>query len=221
MTRFYFYLSLFAASLLIGCQKNKNDETSLRESAHLKPSVAIAPVIDNSHHYLNWNLSEEFNYSLSYRLEQKSKFLVASPQSTKTISKKFRANYNPFGNDIQWIKTSFPKEDFVVFLELLEHDEALNDFQKTAAPETCSAQLNISIRIRIVDLRQDEPRITLQEIIHDSHFVPRQFTHYNFHQAPWGSEEFSISPVGIAHAQLVKEITTRIEDYIFLAKTEE
>jgi hypothetical protein len=220
MSRFHVYSTLCAAALLIGCQKDKNDQTALSETKNLKPAVAIAPVLDNSNHGLPWNLSDELTYSVCYRLEQKDKLVLADSQRIKALSKKLKGNYNPFGNDVKWVKSNFPGEEFVVFLELLEHDEALNQPAKEISPETCSAQLNMSVRLRIIDLRGEEPRITLQEIIHDSHFVPRQFTHYNFHQAPWGSEEFGISPVGIAHAQLIKEVSSRIEDYILLAKTQ-
>lgn len=76
------------------------------------------------------------------------------------------------------------------------------------------------MRVRVFDLRGKEPKIVLQELIHDSHFIPRQFTQANFYQVPWGHESFSISPIGLAHAEFTKEISSRLEDYILMATKE-
>lgn len=207
-----------ALVLLSSCQKQNNDTASLEQSYLQKPAVAIAPVIDNSESGLGWDLSDELTYTLSSRLVQKAKFSVADPQKTKTQIRKIKTNNNPFGADLNWTKKAFPGEDFVVFMELIEHRESLNDTRQNRAPESSPAQLNLSMRLRIVDVRNPEPQVILQEIIQDSHFIPRQFTSYNFNQSPWNSEEFSISPVGIAHSLLIKELSSRIEDYIYLSK---
>jgi hypothetical protein len=75
------------------------------------------------------------------------------------------------------------------------------------------------MRVVVVDNRGQQPEVILQEIVHDSHFIPRQFNQYNFHQVSWGNEEFTISPLGMAHTQFLKEISSRIEDYILLAQS--
>ncbi len=218
MPRSYLYFALAATSLLIGCQKNKEETVSLKESIRQAPTLAIAPVIDNSKQSLGWDVSQEFTHALCLRLEKTDRVSLSELRSAKTLAKKLKANHHPFTGDLQWAKTAFPKEDFVVFLELLEHDEVPNQSTPEASPEECSAQLNLSMRIRVLDLRSQMPKVILQEIVRDSHFVPRQFTHYHFHQEPWGSEDFSISPVGIAHAQLIKEVASRVEDYILITK---
>ena len=76
----------------------------------------------------------------------------------------------------------------------------------------------MTIRVIVVDIRQAQPVVILQEVVQDSHFIPRQFNQYNFHQVYWGNEEFEVSPLGMAHTQFLKEISSRIEDYITLAK---
>jgi hypothetical protein len=75
----------------------------------------------------------------------------------------------------------------------------------------------MSVRVRVIDMRGKQPKIVLQELIHDTHHIPRQFTRANFYQVAWGKESFNISPMGLAHAQLTKEIASRLEDYILLA----
>ena len=214
----YFTAGLAATLLLSSCHDQDQNSAVSSQATMAKPKVAIAPAIDNSKHSLPWNLSEEITYSLFYRLDQKEKFFLDDPQKMKSISKRLHANNNPFGGDLKWIKRAFSQEDFVVFLEVLQHEEAPNLLDKTSSAKDCSANLNMTMRVIVVDVRQPQPVVVLQEIIQDSHFIPRQFNQYNFHQVYWGSEEFAVSPLGMAHSQLLKEISSRIEDYISLAK---
>ncbi len=217
----YIYPFICSALLVSGCQKNQ-DADVLSQKQSLKPSVAVIPLIDNSDHTLSWNLSDEITYTLCTKLYEKNTLNLTLPGKIKAQSKRVKGQMNPFSEDLQWVKKAFSEEEFVVFLEMIEHSEipAETPSDKKVSKESLSANLHMSVRVRIVDLRHETPKITLQEIIQDSHFIPRQFTQYNFHQSPWNTEEFLLSPVGIAHAQLIKELKTRIEDYILLAKTE-
>jgi len=215
-----FFFTIPVLVFLTSCHRDKteSDAVSSKQSHEASPAVAIAPVIDNSESGLGWSLSDELTYSLSSRLVQKTKLSIANPQQTGAQLKKAKSIGNPFGNELQWIKTTFPGEDFVVFMELIEHREKLRESKIQAAPETLPAELDLSLRLRIVDLRGQKPKVILQEILQDSHFIPRQFTSYNFQQSPWNSEDFTLSPIGIAHALLIKELCARIEDYVLLAR---
>ncbi|MCX6988415.1 MAG: hypothetical protein NTZ52_02780 [Chlamydiae bacterium] len=212
------YASLASILLLSACQKD-NQDTSVSTKAHgYKPKVAIAPTIDNSDHSSPWNLSDEMTYSLFFKLDQKNKFNLEDPQKTKSITKRLPSHYDPFSGDLKWVKRTFSKQDFVIFLEMLKHEETPNLTARNNKIEEASANLNITMRVVVFDIREEAPEIILQEIINDTHFIPKQFNQHNFHQVNWGNEEFLISPTGMAHAQLVKEISSRIEDYILLAK---
>ena len=222
MKKHSFLPLLLTATLFTGCnsQNQENSTALLSETVNNKPHVAILPLIDNSEQALGWNLSDEFTYTLCSKLSQKELFTIATPHQVALQAKKMKGTNNPFSTDISWMKTVFAEEDFVVFLELIEHKEEPNmpvSQQVSSAPETLSAQLNICLRLRVIDLRKETPLVTLQEIFQETHFVPRQFTQYNFHQASWNTEEFTLSPVGIAHAQLLKELKTRVEEYILIA----
>jgi hypothetical protein len=218
MNRLFFLLTGSAVLLLCGCQKQTDDATALSQSRFEKPSIAIAPVIDSSESGVCWDLSDEFTYSVSSRLAQRAKISVVDPQRTKMQIKKLKLSHNPFGSDLAWMKQTFAGEDFVAFMELIEHREALDEEKEQKNPEASAAHLNLAMRLRIVDVKSNEPKVILQEIIQDSHFIPRQFTSYNFSQSPWNSEDFAISPVGIAHSLLVKELSARIEDYLSLPR---
>jgi hypothetical protein len=220
MNKKFLFLIFSLSVLFASCEKDSSTSYSTSQTAPFRPAVAIAPVIDHSESGLGWDLSDEITYSVSTRLIQKSKLNVTDPQKTRTQIRKNKAISNPFGSDLSWVKKTFPTDDFVVFMELIEHREQLRESGNTnKTPEALSADLNLALRLRIVDVRKEQPRIVLQEIIQDSHFIPRQFTRYNFDQAPWNSEEFSITPIGIAHSLLIKQLSSRIDDYISLSKS--
>lgn len=205
---------------MTGCQKDNDSTTALSESKITKPAVAIVPLIDNSEQSLGWNISDEITYTLCSKLDQKNLFNLALPSQIRTQTKRMKGKNNPFGEDIAWMKQVFAEEDFVVFLELLEHREIPKETSKPTPPAMLAADLKVGLRIRIIDNRGETPKVTLQEILQDSHFIPRQFNQYNFDQCSWDTEEFGLSPVGIAHSQLIKEVKDRIESYILLSKTQ-
>ncbi|MBS0604030.1 MAG: hypothetical protein JSS60_03220 [Verrucomicrobia bacterium] len=217
MSRFILSVSLLAL-IAGGCDDNNNNTTSQAyEQAPMraKPVVAIVPVMDNTKNDLNWNLSDELSSSLYERISQRNHLLLVDASKVRSQVKKLGEKHNPFGPDISWVKKSFQGDQYVVFLELVEHEEVINQNKKRPSdPKNCNAELNMSMRVRVFDLRDTEPKIILQELIHDTHFIPRQFTQANFYQVPWGDPSFSISPIGLAHANFTKEVASRIEEYV-------
>ena len=77
----------------------------------------------------------------------------------------------------------------------------------------------MGVRLRILDLRGSEPKIVLQEKIYDSYYIPKTLFPTDYNTVSWGTEEYKNSPLGIAHTRLIKEITTRVSEYILLAKS--
>jgi hypothetical protein len=217
MKKRFFYIAL-AMTFMCGCQNDSQTTSAVSSKSSHKPCVAIVPLIDSSSHQLDWNLSEEITCLLCTKLDQRGTLQLALPGKIKMQTKRLKELKNPFEEDIQWVKKAFAEEEFVVFLEMIEHEEVPHQTGSPAPAESLPADLNICVRIQIIDNRSQTPYLALSEIIQDSHFVPRQFTHYNFDQAPWNTEEFTLSPVGIAHTQLIKELRTRIEDYILLTQ---
>ena len=216
---------LLAAAVLSlltgGCNQHDNASpvTHSEQPPSLRPVVALVPVIDSTKSDLSWNLADEWTASLDYRLSDSDRLYLVDLKTTYETLQKAKPIPNPFGMDCRWLKKTFPKNEFVVFLEIVEHEEVLRQDKKNpVAPNLCTADLNMGVRVRVFDLRGDQPVAVLQEILHDTHFVPRPFTRANFDQIAWGEEGFDISPMGLAHATFVKEIARRIEDYILLQK---
>lgn len=219
--------TLISAALLAliaaGCSDNSSDGNQAYQQSPVqgKPVVTVVPVIDSTKNSFDWNLSDELSSALYQHFAQQDRLALNPGSKVRAKTKKFAEGNNPFGADITWVKHAFQEEEFVVFLELVEHEEVLNHATKKGVdPRNCSADLKMSMRVRVVDLQGNEPRVILQEMVHDSHFIPRAFTQENFYQVSWGDETFNISPLGLAHGNFTKEIAKRVEDYILTLSKE-
>lgn len=196
----------------VSCNRNNNqDMTRFHEDGRVKPSVAIASMLDTTPFDASWSLSEEISTGIMNLISSGGQIFVhASDESPFTE--------NPFGTDLNWMKREFHSEEFVAFLELVEH-QFVPVKSKGIAEQEASNNLEMAVRIRVVDLRPSSPRIVLQEMVRDTYFVPKTLIPTDYSSCIWGTEEYRKSPMGVAHSQLIQEIASRISDYILLAKS--
>ncbi len=219
MKRIGTLLTLFT---LLGCYSKQNYEHAIRfhDDGIAKPIVAFVPVFDRSESKLGWSLSEEFTDSLKNRLMKRNHFYVSTPSEINTAIAGLPPENNPFAANISWIKKIFENHEYVVFTELVEHDihpkELKGNFLDKITP---SYELAMTMRIRVFDLRGANPEIILQELVHQNHIIPQPTNLNNFNPERWKKLTHSVSQLGLAHAQLSKEVAKRIEDYVLLSKS--
>jgi hypothetical protein len=201
-------IALAAAS----CSRNQSDEmTRFHEDGRAKPTVAVAAMLDTTTFDASWSLSDELTQGVMNLVASTGQIYVHSQQESPFTE-------NPFGADLTWMKREFLGEEFVAFLELVEHEFTPVITQGITAQEA-SNHLNMGVRVRVIDLRPANPKIVLQEMIRESYFVPKTLIPTDYSVEVWGTETYKKSPMGIAHSLLVKEIASRITDYILLAKS--
>lgn len=200
MNKLLLWLFFFAVSLALSSCQDKTNHTTLIEKERTKPLVTLIPIVDKSGANLPWDLSEELTSSIQHKLLQKNKISLFEHIPTKQLQKKITRNL--FSFDVQWCKSAFKEHEFVVFIQLIEHSEKKNE-------------VNICCQLRVIDVRGDTAKIILQEVIEESHAIPKQFAKSTLDPK---KQNFNISPLGLAHAQLTKQIAGRIEDYILLSK---
>lgn len=204
---------VFCSIASISCSRNQETTTRFHEDGRAKPVLAIASMIDTTSFDASWSLSEEFTTQLVNQVGQKGNIFVVSKEDEAFTE-------NPFGQDLNWVKKEFPDQEFVVFLELVEHETSPASKNKTnLPPQEVSMNLNMAVRLRVIDLRGTSPKIVLQEMIRDSYFIPKTLLPTDYSVAVWGTDEFRKSPMGIAHAHLIQEIADRVSDYVLLAKS--
>ena len=217
--RFGLIITLFA---LFGCSSKGSYEQATRfhDDGRAKPIVAFIPVFDRSESTVGWSLSDEFTDSLRTRLLKRNNFYISTPDDINSAIVDLSAENNPFATDTDWIKKAFQSHEYVVFAELVEHNihpkELKGNFLDKITP---SSELAITMRIRVFDLRGAKPEVILQEFVHQSHVIPKPSNIDEPTPERWKKITFNISPLGLAHAQLSKEVVKRVEDYILLSKS--
>jgi len=205
----------------VSCTTTSQDQnTRYHDDGRSKPTVAFVPVFDRSGAEVSWSLSEEFTDHLKQRFLKRSNFYLNTTEDINHEIDTLTEQNDPFASEISWVGETFSKEEFVVFAELVEHDihdkEAKNNFLDKITP---SSEISMTMRIRVFDLREETPKIVLQELVTQSHLIPKPSDLREESPDRWRKMTFSITPLGLAHAQFSKEVAKRIEDYILLSKS--
>ncbi len=207
-----------AFGLLAASCGQDNTHTSFRyhDDGRVKPAVAIASMIDTTSFDAPWSISEELTSMVIKHIAGQGSVFVQSKEEYPIAE-------NPFTQDISWIKRDFNNQEFVLFMELVEHEIVPakgKSIPHNLAPQEISTSLNMGVRVRLVDVRGVKPRIVLQELVRDSYFIPKSLMAPDYSQIVWGTNEYRKSPMGIAHTQIVQQIAERVSDYIMLAKNQ-
>lgn len=205
-------ISLAACLLLASCGSIDTTMTRYHEDGRAKPVVAIASMIDTTSFDAPWSLSEEFTSSIVGKMAFGNNIFVEGMEDYAFAD-------NPFGGDLSWVKREFHSHEFVVFLELVEHELVPAKGKENFSPQEVSTNLNMSVRLRVLDLRGASPKIVLQEMIKENYFIPKTLIPTNYNVVTWGTADYTKTPMGIAHSQLADEIASRASDYILLAKS--
>ncbi len=202
-------------ALFAGCQKNQGSEYSkYHEDGRSKPVVAVIPVIDSSSFEMPWSLSDEMTSLIRKKMSSKETLFIPSSEELHSIS----YSNEPFGTDISWVAQNYEPNEFIVFLELLDH-QTVAENAANANQERTSKSINMTARIRVVDIRSKTPKIVLQETLTDSYFVSKNILPINYEIAGWGTDDYTTTPMAMAHIQFAKKIVERINDYVLIAKS--
>ncbi len=217
--KFQLFFAIFF--IFYGCTKHiDRQEAYCHDDGRSKPIVALIPVFDSSSSKIAWNLSEEFTDHIRERLAHRNNFYLNSPDQIDTEMETLSDANNPFALDVSWIGRTFTKEEYVIFTELVEHDIHPKKSKGNILDKlTPSYELSMTMRIRVFDLRKESPKVVLQELVHQDYLIPKSSTLNEQNPDFWKRKTFFITPLGMAHIQLSKEIVNRVEEYIILSKS--
>ena len=180
-----------------------------------KPRIAMVPVYNNSKANIQWSLSDELTEAFSERIYQSGSFYLTKDFDMLGVQRFPLHEINPFLDDIDWLAEVDSGTDFIVFLELVSHNLAPNGYNLKLFQ---SYSLDMSMRIKVVDIRQKKPTVILHEMVEETYSVPWGFTNFAYQKGRWNKTAFSYSPIGVAHSKMVKRVAKQVEDYILLAK---
>lgn len=217
MRSLIFALSL--ALLLNSCSNKSSSNSCYYDDGSKKPTVVLVPMLDSTSYDAPWSLSEEFSCGVKSRLEKKSDFYFMQDVNFDLSLKE-----NPFNCNLSWVKKNFKPAEFVVFIELVEHDnvplvKSVKDPESIPAFRKNASNLNMATRLRILDIRKDEPVVVLQEMLKNSCYMANTVDNPDYNVAVWGTESYKNTPLEAAHRELIEALEKRIYEYINLAKT--
>jgi hypothetical protein len=201
--------AFFLLIAMISCNNgtSNNQVSRFYDDGRARANVSISSVIDSTSYDIPWSLSDELTQLIRTKLTpNKTLFLSTSEEVDSVLTN----TDNPFDSDINWMKDRFENNEFLVFLELVKHDE-----KKDGA----NTNLEMSMRVRIVDVRGKNPKVVLQECVNDNYYIARGATKTDYQTTTWGKDEYQNSRLGMAHDQLANEISRRISEYIALSKS--
>lgn len=212
----YWIPILGIAALCASCVQNCRDTTLYQRTGRQKAIVAVLPFIDHtSEHHFSWDLAREFTDEVRKRVFDSNKIYLLRDAGSFELAKQFNTP------DPKTIPESAFKElgasEFVVVGELIDQKQipyGLPKSRDNSSLEEVGAVLSLALRVRVIDVRHEKPKIILQEILNHEHVVARAYINTDYSKAPWGSEAFERTPMGIAHNRLVRELLARVEAYV-------
>lgn len=196
---------LFLAMITICCSCAQQRQTAhYLRSGKEKAVVVVLPVVSRIEETnLSWDLSREFTEEICKRFFDSSKVYLLKQGGSRELVEKLSV-----ANPAELSRHPSPNLgacEYVVVTELIEHKE---NVEKKPLPIT-----TLVARVRVVDIREEKPRLILQEILSQDFFLADKLS-FDYTENCWGSENFQKTPMGIAHNHLVREIVSRVENYI-------
>ena len=211
-------LFLLTLVTFTGCQREYSEFIKYRDDGHMKPRVALLPIIDHSPQQLPWNVSEEFTLGMRNMLMKEGNLYLTSPVAAQrgfelALEEEWMGNEN-----LEAFRVFSPEHDFVVVMELSDHKSVPYERQKIRpvypAKGEISSVLMMTLRLKVVDIRQERPKVILNQYIHSYHLVPVKQGDVDYRKVPWQAETYFETPVGRAHARLERDVVAQLERYI-------
>lgn len=211
-----FLLVLSSAIGFTSCTQRKSGLTAqfhYHDDGVAKPKIALIPVYDRSGSEVSWNLSQELTDAFEEKVFQTGRFFLTKDFDMLGFNRIPLHEINPFLDDIEWLAELNTETEFLVFVELVEHNLLPSPSKTMKLFQTHT--LDMTMRVKVVDLRGEHPRVILQEVLHDNYYIPWLA---EYQKGGWSQTAFSLSPIGLAHKTMIKRIAKQVEDYIILAK---
>lgn len=225
------FLSFIGVLLFTGCESNKyvTQSYKVHDDGRRKAITCITPLYDPQNIRLPWSFSEDLTKAIKTKIAKQGNVYLTnlhveeidmeSDVDQQIEPKPLKENLS-LNFDLKNLKSEYPDSEFVVFMELTKHNVHKKHQKKSFFDKiTPSCVLDLAVRVRIVDLRSNDPKVILHEIVEQSHLIPKQFSEMDKETLLWGKKTYSISPLGFAHGAFAKELVQRIEGYLTLAKT--
>ncbi|MDF2549475.1 MAG: hypothetical protein K0S07_542 [Chlamydiales bacterium] len=198
-----FLYQILSLLLLVSCQPNQKDPIEAMRAK--SPLVSFLPIRNElQDETLPWNLSDELSEEILQNLH-KGHFLGEHEMQGRQIP---LAAYS--SADVRFASQFHPSQ-YVVLVEWLDHRwipareshlKKMSEWRPTA--------LSMRVRLKIIDIRDEKPKLCLQEIVeHELYMDP-------FAEMPapikkrWREPGYEATPLGRAHLKLAETISAKV-----------
>ncbi len=180
-----------------------------------KLRLALIQMIDSSDFYVPWHIDQELTSDLRYQLMCNGQLMVL-PEEELYISATNLQSSDLFSTDLSFTQ-KFCDTDFLIALELLQHEIVPFSSEKIspcfpAQGLRCSSMLQMNLRLRIIDLTCEVPKVILQEVLSSNLIIPKEGENLDYEKHRWGTDTFSSTPLGQAHHRMICDLAARIEN---------
>ncbi|NGX30764.1 MAG: hypothetical protein K940chlam8_00113 [Chlamydiae bacterium] len=208
--------------VFFGCQKKEEATFSKYfDDGRAKPTIALLPMKSNANPNLPWNVVQELESSLKNELLQMAGLYVLGAEQTENGI--FNLNNTDLLSEKNTLHTSFHPAEFVVQLELIDHQEAelLQKGVQTSNSTDIAKVLNLKMRLMVVDIRSVTPKVILHEIVEKEQLIDVAQKNTDYFQHGIGCVEYYKTPVFLAHRKVVLDLAHRVHEYILVAKSQQ
>lgn len=184
--------------------------------ARTTPRIALLPVVNGCGEPLPWRLSDELTEDLGAALAKREGLAVMEPAVGRAMAAELQ-HVDLFSPTLRNIRGD-GRCDFLVATELIDHAMVPYRGQKVQQLYPTDGEIGsilmMKLRLRVIDVRGESPKVVLQEIVNSNHLVRQRDEGIDYSVLGWGQLKFEETPVGIAHGHLAEDTAGRIVQYV-------
>ena len=208
---FQFLLCALLTLFVTGCDSPRYiDYFPYDDQGIAKSKVALIPMMDRSGKDLPCDASEQFTRGIRYEMMDHAKlYLLPQEQVSQRVASLGKFDF--FIKD-QTLSDLFCDVDFIILMELVEHDLASGAKDECTKQEYCCYdRVLMKIRVRVLDVRRRCPVIVLQEVIPCNYQIPCAKQDMRVGTPCVDHPEYRLSPAGQAHQRMINSVVERLE----------
>jgi hypothetical protein len=211
-------ISCLLLSLLVtSCAPRYKEYFAYTDEGFEKPKVAILPVLNSSKAVLNSDISDEIIFGLRNSICSMDK-LFPLPQSDVNAAAALIGDAHYFTPDVSPWK-GFLNAHYAIVMEVSQHK--IVPFEKGAFSNLYPTNgghsnqvLAIKVRLRILDVKYNQAKLVLDEIVESNHMMPWGFDQAVNKECSFDSPYYANTPFGMAHNRLIWQLSSRIHQVI-------
>ncbi len=209
--------SLLLSLLVTSCAPKYKEYFAYTDEGYEKPKVAIVPVLNSSKASLGFDISDEIVFGLRNLICSNDK-LFPLTQSDVNAAAALIGDSHYFTPDTSCWK-GFLNAHFAIIMEVTQHD--IVPFEKGSFGNLYPTNgghsnqvLALKVRLRIIDVKYNQAKLILDEIIESNHMMPWGFDQAVNKERAFDSPNYANTPFGMAHNRLIWQLSSRIHQVI-------